>query len=113
MKPQHAILLCDWRAQYYYGADDVLVRAIDLLGLDGVSVRVGGDVTYCHILLDAHHLVRASGLWSESLYPGDLARNNLSSAARAEIEALFPDLMEFGPKTARYLRRFEARCLAA
>jgi hypothetical protein len=113
LSPQHAVLLSDWRAQLLYGADDVLVRAIDLLGQPGVTRLSGGFVTYCHILFDAHHLVQTSGVWSESLYPGDMTLQTVNPAAKAEIEALFPDLDAFGPKSARCLRHYEARCLAA
>jgi hypothetical protein len=113
VSPQHAILLSDWRAELFYGTGEVLVRAIDLLGTDGVYRRPGGVVTYCHILFDAHQLVQASGLWSESLYPGDMARQSVNAQAREEIEFLFPDLGEYGPKAARCLRQFEARRLAA
>ncbi|WP_299782957.1 Hint domain-containing protein [uncultured Roseobacter sp.] len=111
VSPQHALLLEDWRAELLYGAPDVLVRAVDLLGHEGVYRRPGGIVTYCHILFDAHHLVQASGLWSESLYPGDMTLQTVNPAARMEIETLFPDLQSFGPKAARCLRRFEAACL--
>lgn len=113
VSPLHAVLVEDWRAELLYGDDKVLVRAVDLLGHDGVYRQQGGAVTYCHILFDAHHLVRASGIWSESLYPGDMTLQTVNPAARAEIESLFPDLKEYGPKTARCLRRFEAACLAA
>ena len=113
VSPQHAVLLEDWRAELYYGSEDVLVRAIDLLGLEGVHRKPGGRVRYCHILFDQHQLVRASGMWSESLYPGDMTLQTVNQGAREEIETLFPDLKEYGPKTARCLRRYEAVCIAA
>ncbi len=113
VSPQHAILLTDWRAELLYGQDQVLVRAVDLLNVDGVYRRVGGLVTYHHILLDAHHVVQAHGVWSETLYPGDMTRQTLNPAARAEIETLFPDLVAYGPKTAPCLRPYEAKLLAA
>ncbi|MEM1074261.1 MAG: Hint domain-containing protein [Pseudomonadota bacterium] len=113
VSPQHAVLLEDWRAELLYGAADVLVRAKDLLGHDGVYRRASNTVTYCHILFDAHHLVLSSGLWSESLYPGDMTKQTVNPDARAEIEALFPDLATYGPKSARCLRQFEAACLVA
>lgn len=113
VSPQHAVLIEDWRAELLYGEEKVLVRAVDLLGHNGVYRRPGGAVTYCHILFDAHQLVCASGIWSESLYPGDMTLQTVNPAARAEIESLFPDLKEYGPKSACCLRRFEAACLAA
>lgn len=113
VSPQHAVLLEDWRAELYYGSEDVLVRAVDLVGLNGVRRKPGGRVRYCHILFDQHQLVRASGMWSESLYPGDITLQTVHPGARNEIETLFPNLKEYGPKTARCLRRFEAVCIAA
>ncbi|WP_298912718.1 Hint domain-containing protein [uncultured Roseobacter sp.] len=111
VSPQHAILVEDWRAELLYGSSDVLVRAIDLLSHDGVYRRSGGLVTYCHILFDSHHLVRVSDLWSESLYPAEMAMEAMSPEARAEIAALFPNLHAYGPKVARCLRHYEATCL--
>ena len=97
----------------FYGEANVLVRAVDLLGHDGIYRRTGGIVTYCHLLFDAHHLVKASGIWSESLYPGDMTLQTVNPAARRDIETLVPDLKEYGPKAAPCLRHFEAVCLTA
>ncbi|MEO0402078.1 MAG: Hint domain-containing protein [Pseudomonadota bacterium] len=113
VSPQHAILLTDWRAELLYGQDEVLVRAVDLLGMDGVYRKPGGLVTYCHILLDRHHVVRAHGVWSETLYPGSVAMGAVNDAARDEITELFPDLATYGPMAAPCLRGYEARLLAA
>jgi hypothetical protein len=95
----------------FCGAPEVLVRAVDLLHHDDVYRKPGGMVTYCHILFDTHQLVRASGMWSESLYPGDMTLQTVHPAARAEIKSLFPDPSLYGPKAARCLRSFEAACL--
>lgn len=112
VSPQHAILLADWRAELLFGQPEVLVRAKDLLGLDGVYRRTGGLVTYHHVLFDTHHLVQSAGLWTESLYPGDMTLQSVNTAARDEIIALFPDLAGYGPKAAPCLRTFEAVVLA-
>ncbi len=113
VSPQHAILLNDWRAELFFGQEEVLVRAKDLLGHDGVYRRTGGIVTYRHVLLDSHHLVRSEGLWTESLYPGEMALSGVSDHARTEIVTLFPDLEAYGPMVARCIRSFEAALLAA
>lgn len=113
VSPQHAVLVEDWRAELLYGEADVLIRAKDLIGHDGIYRKPGGIVTYCHMLFDAHQLVQAAGIWSESLYPGEMTREMVCPEARHEIETLFPDLKGYGPKSARCLRRFEAVCLAA
>lgn len=113
VSPQHAILLDDWRADLLFGQDEVLVRAVDLLGCDGVFRRVGGVVDYWHILFDAHQIVQSAGLWSESLYPGEITLQTVHPQARREIGALVPDITAFGPKAAPCLRKFEASVLAA
>ena len=113
VSPQHAVLLNDWRAELLFGQDEVLVRAADLLGMDGVYRKTGGMITYCHILLGSHQLVQAHGLWSETLYPGAVAMGAVNDAARGEIQRLFPDLSTYGPMAAPCLRGYEARLLAA
>ncbi|WP_299625737.1 Hint domain-containing protein [uncultured Tateyamaria sp.] len=113
VSPQHCILLSDWRAELLYGQDEVLVRAVDLLNMDGVYRHTGGMVTYCHILMEKHQVVSAHGIWSETLYPGSVAMGAVGPAAMAEIEALLPDLSSYGPTAAPRLRSFEARLLAA
>ena len=113
VSPQHAVLLSDWRAELLYGQDEVLVRAKDLLNIDGIYRKSGGLITYCHILMDQHQVVRAHGVWSETLYPGTVALDAVSPAAQAEINALFPDVENYGPTAARYLRAYEARALVA
>ena len=113
VSPQHAILLKDWRAELIYGQPEVLVRAKDLLHLDGVRQQPVGIVTYCHILTDEHHVVRAHGVWSETLFPGNMALCALDAEAQAEIAALFPDLRGYGTTAAPCLRSFEAQVLVA
>ncbi|MBY5932273.1 Hint domain-containing protein [Tateyamaria omphalii] len=113
VSPQHAILLTDWRAELLFGQDEVLVRAKDLLCMDGVYRKTGGRVTYHHILLNQHNVVQAHGIWSETLYPGSVAMGAVGDAARAEIERLFPDLTGYGPMCAPCLKGYEAQLLAA
>ncbi|MEX0311754.1 MAG: Hint domain-containing protein [Tateyamaria sp.] len=113
VSPQHAILLTDWRAELLFGQDEVLVRAKDLLCMDGVYRKPGGRVTYCHILMDEHQVVRAHGIWSETLYPGSVAMGAVGPEALDEISALFPDLSGYGPMVAPCLKGFEAQLLAA
>lgn len=117
VSPQHAMLISDWRAQLLFGEDEVLVRAIDLVGQPGIRQRSGGTITYCHIMFESHQIVIAEGIPSESFYPGKQALGVLDCAARDEILALFPELAQdpqtYGPKAAPYLRPFESQCLSA
>ncbi|MEL7100451.1 MAG: Hint domain-containing protein [Pseudomonadota bacterium] len=112
VSPNHAILLDDWRAELFFGEPEVLVRAKDLLHLDGVYRRPGGIVTYCHILLDSHDVVRCNGIWSETLYPGSVAIEVVGPAAAAELSRVVsPEA--YGSTAAQCLKAFEATLLAA
>jgi len=59
------------------------------------------EVTYIHLLFDAHEIVRADGLLSESFLP-DIASDKVCPT-QAEIERLFPQIM------VPYARRMAAR----
>ncbi|WP_299370154.1 Hint domain-containing protein [uncultured Tateyamaria sp.] len=113
VSPQHAILLSDWRAEMLFGQDEVLVRAKDLLCMDGVYRKIGGRVTYHHILLEAHNVVQSYGIWSETLFPGAIAMGAVGDDARTEIDRLFPDLTRYGQMYAPCLKSYEAQLLAA
>jgi len=113
VSPQHGLLISDWRAEFLYGQEAVLVRAVDLLNMDGVYRHTGGLITYCHILTAQHQLVRCHGVWSETLYPGTVALAAMSDPARKAVSAIVPNDTSYGPKVAPCLRSFEARVLAA
>jgi hypothetical protein len=113
VSPQHAVLITGWRAELFYGEDEVLVRAVDLLDHDGVYRRPGGVVNYWHILFDAHQVVTASGLWSERLYPGEMTMDAISPKSRCEINELLEDITTYGPKAAPCIRKFEATVMSA
>lgn len=71
VSPQHRLLL----------DGDCLMPARGLTGLPGVRVMQGcREVSYHHILLDDHHVIRAEGAETESLLPGPtfLARCKIS-----------------------------------
>lgn len=71
-----------------------LVRAKHLVGLvDGVRVALGKKrVVYFHLMFEAHQVIFAEGIASESFYPGPVAWATIGDAARAEILTLFPAL---------------------
>ena len=54
---------------------DVLVRALHLAraGVPGIRIaRHAQRITYVHLLLSGHYLVRAEGIWCETLWPGSV-----------------------------------------
>lgn len=93
VSPQHSVLITGWRAELFYGEDEVMVCAMDLLGHDGVYRRPGGVVNYWHLMFDAHHVVQTYGIWSESLYPGEMAIDAISPKSQKEIRALVHGIM--------------------
>lgn len=104
LSPQHRVLLRSYMADLLVGESEVLLAAVKLLGLRGVSVEDAcHDVTYHHLALHRHQVLIAEDLPTESLYLGKSALNALPQAARDEIAALFPQLLDlqYQPKPAR------------
>lgn len=91
VSPQHRILLGGWRAQLYTGEDEVLCAANLLVNGDTITRAPCDAVTYVHIMFDAHEIVDSEGLPSESFCVGAYLCHD-SSALRAEISAVFPEL---------------------
>ena len=69
VSPQHRILLRGWRAQLFFGEDEVLVPAKHLVNEMTVIREPLPEVTYYHLMLDGHEVLKSAGLWSESLVP--------------------------------------------
>ncbi|PTX54193.1 Ca2+-binding RTX toxin-like protein [Litoreibacter ponti] len=88
VSPQHAVLL-------RHGGREELVRAVHLARGSGHKVRrMRGcrEVTYVHLLFDAHQVIFANGRATESLYPGPEALKALSEEAALDLIARFPEL---------------------
>lgn len=117
VSPQHRILVSDWRAQLWCGADQVLVPARAFVNGTTVRQMTKGRVTYHHIMFDTHQIVMAEGVASESFHPGAQGIRGLSDAARAELFDLFPELAldpaAYGPAAHRDVRGIEARVMLA
>lgn len=90
----HKILLTGWRAELHMGEDEVLVAAKHLINDKGIRLETGmTEVEYFHLLLDRHEVIYAEGCATESLDPAYLANWPHDDPTRAEIAALFPDLI--------------------
>ena len=86
VSPQHGLLL----------GPDNLVRAKHLVDVPKSHVRVAHgkkSVTYVHMMFDAHQVVFAEGVASESFFPGPMAQRMVSPDAFEELQALFPDVV--------------------
>lgn len=106
VSPQHRVLVSSAIAERMFGTTELLVPAKHLTDLPGVSVDDDlSGVTYHHLMLDAHHILTSNGAPTESLYPGRQALQAIGPDAVAEIEALFPGLLDAAPAPARTLAR--------
>lgn len=93
VSPRHRMLLNDWRAEVYFGEEQVLVRAEALV--NGGTIRhilPESGVTYYHLLFDRHEVILSNGALSESFHPGEDGLEALDPAHRQEIDTLFPGL---------------------
>ncbi|MEL6452979.1 MAG: Hint domain-containing protein [Pseudomonadota bacterium] len=105
VSPQHRILVGGWRAQLYFGEDEVLIPAKALVNGDSVRYAPRGTVTYVHVLFDSHQILRCAGLCSESYFPVSAAEAGWSHDTEQELLSLFPALADLGTaKTARVVQ---------
>lgn len=113
VSPQHRMLWSSIDAEFHFGESEVLVPAIHLIGLPGVTRADCREASYIHLLFDQHQLVRGDGAWSESFQPGQATLAGMHSAQRREILELFPELGDGRayPAARSSLKRHETRLL--
>ncbi|MEW2915886.1 Hint domain-containing protein [Ruegeria sp. ANG10] len=117
VSPQHRLLLQGADIELQFASPQVLAAAKYLVDGDGISVRIGGEVEYFHLLFDDHQIVWANGVASESLLLGKAGTATLDEEDVSEIQTLFPELdlpSGRGLEAARpVLRSYEASLMAA
>ncbi|SFR37058.1 Hint domain-containing protein [Yoonia tamlensis] len=90
---QHRMQVNSPIAVRMFDAQQVLVSAVHLTSLPGFAVdHTIDNVTYFHLLFDAHQIIFANGAPTESLFTGPEALRAVSAEAREEILTLFPEL---------------------
>ncbi len=95
VSPQHRILVQGPIAERMCGAAEVLVPAVALCGLPGITQpQPANGVVYYHIMCADHQVVEADGAFAETLYLGPMARSALGPEALREIYRLLPDLAD-------------------
>ena len=106
VSPQHRMLLRSPIVRKMFHADEILVAAKHLVGIEGIEVATEmAEVTYFHILLDRHEIIVANGAEAESLLPAKQAMGSMSAEQMEEILTIFPALAAKGyaPAPARML----------
>ncbi len=82
---QHRILLASRIAHRITGHTEVLIPAVRLVGLPGITFdRSLIPLTYCHILLDRHDILVANDAPAESLFLGQMSRQAQDAPAENE-----------------------------
>ncbi|MEX0284956.1 MAG: choice-of-anchor L domain-containing protein [Paracoccaceae bacterium] len=113
VSPNHRILITSPRAEAWFGTRDVLVPAKFMV--NGTSVRHSSTrqtVTYFHLLLEEHHILRGDGLWSESYQPGPETLDTFSPQTKAELDQVLAVSGGHPYRSARRsLRHHEAQLL--
>lgn len=117
VSPQHRVLWTGAQVELMFAEAEVLVPALHLVGMTGVTRAPVPEVTYLHLLFDRHEIVFSEGAPSESFYPASQMLTG-DRALRAEIATLFPDCPgiqpgHVAPMARPVLAAYEARLLAA
>ncbi len=101
---QHRMLLQSRVAARMFGSHEVLVPAIKLTVIAGIDeAPCPAPITYFHVLLDRHEIIFAEGAASESLLTGPQARRAMGPDAVAELDALFPGIVDAEHDPARLI----------
>jgi len=91
VSPQHRMLLVGWRAELYFGENEVLCAANNLLNDTTICKTPCDEVEYFHLMFDRHEVIFAEGAPSESFLVGEFLCG-ADTALLVELRALFPDL---------------------
>lgn len=94
VSPQHRVIVRSRIAQRMFQTEEVLIPAIKLVGVEGISIDRSMDhVCYLHLMFDRHEVIFSEGAATESLFAGPQVLEHLGSAALDELTVLFPELM--------------------
>jgi len=115
VSPQHRMLLQDWRAELFFGEDEVLCAANKLLNDSTILKAPCDEVDYIHLMFDAHEVIFAEGAPSESLLVGEYLCGD-GTELLSELQILFPEIQTDSTKytaAKRVARAFEMQAFAA
>lgn len=91
VSPQHKILLSGWRAELFFGEAEVLVAAVHLVNADTIHRAPRRHVSYHHLMFDAHEIILAEGIPTESFFPGEYILQDADLLD--EVSDLFPEMI--------------------
>ena len=112
VSPQHRMFLTGPHVEMYFGFTEALALAKAFVDGAAVTRRLGGWVTYFHLLLDRHEIVSVEGVASESLLLTPPNFSTFGDPAAAEVGKLFGFRVGRMESARPCLRVSEARCIA-
>ncbi|WP_299283815.1 Hint domain-containing protein [uncultured Tateyamaria sp.] len=106
VSPEHRMLIKGDVARDLFNTPEVLVAAKDLINGTTITVDLQvREVTYVHVLLPRHEIIRANGVETESFHPANTALSTLDDDDRVRLLEQLPNL-EYDPHTyGTYARR--------
>ncbi len=115
VSPQHRFVFGGYQSELYFGAPEVMAAATHLE--DGVNVwrSPRNQVTYIHLMFDAHEVIFAEGAATESFHAGTMGLSAITGAVREDLFRHMPQLRtdpgSHGPTARCTLKAHEARLL--
>ena len=94
VSPLHRMLVTGAQAELLFGELEVLVAAKHLVNGDTIFADPCDEITYHHIMFDAHELITAENCVGESYFPGDTTLSALEDETREELFELYPELRD-------------------
>ena len=104
------------RTKLMFAQREVFVEAAHLVGFPAISLLPAQDLSYVHILCNAHEVIWANGIWGESLHLEPRAFAGFSDVQNIEIRPLSAKIAAAGQHddaARRTLLRNEADLLLA
>lgn len=116
VSPEHRMLVRGSVAQALFNTPEVLVPARELVNGRTVAVDLKlREVTYVHLLLPSHQIIRANGVETESFHPGSASLAALEETDRKRLLDLMPGVADdpygYGGYARRNLSASEAAIL--
>lgn len=97
VSPEHRLLIQGAVARDLFNTPEILVAAKDLINGSTITADVQlPKVTYIHLMLPRHEVLRANGVETESFHPANTALSTLDETDRRRLLERFPDL-EYDP----------------
>lgn len=118
VSPDHRIVLRGARARSLFNAEEVLVKARDLVN-DHSVLRAQNltHVTYIHMMLEQHEIVFANGVATETFHPASAALGSLRTEEQGRLLQRVPEIkgnpLAYGAYARRTLSASDAAILQA